>query len=214
MKILRIALPLFIASALSIQATLIQLDIDSDFSTPTADTQVGFDSMFGIEGATATIDGIGLTLFGGIGTANNRDRGEIVGDPNSDLLRDFAFKDGAGAGVAIRMAGLPSGNYGVESWHFDAGSAGQIQIEVRPQGGASTILVPTHNIQDSAAAAYQFTADGTTVYELIFRENDANNRARFNGIVVRSAIPEPSSALLFTFAGLGLIGVARRRATR
>lgn len=50
-------------------------------------------------------------------------------------------------------------------------------------------------------------SDGSTVYELVFREASARNRSRFNAISL-NLVPEPSGIVL---SGLGLLTLAFRR---
>lgn len=112
-------------------------------------------------------------------------RDRALADP---LLSDFVFVDGEGAFLTLKIEGLPAGTYAVDSYHYDGGNfAGAIRIESRPAGssGATSVAVENH-LFSTAAASYTFTTDGTP-HELVFRENDGNNRVRLNGLRLRIA---------------------------
>ena len=51
---------------------------------------------------------------------------------------------------------------------------------------------------------FRFTADGTSWYQIFTRENNSQNRARFNALQL-NRIPEPST---FVLSALGLLGLA------
>lgn len=177
---------LFSALVLPLHADLAWVDIDD----PAGSTSTFYSSLAGSDGAEVTSNGVTSTLFGtGLGS---RDR--ALSDA---MLSDFVFRDGSDVTVGIRLAGLPAGTYDVESWHYDgAGHAGAIQVEFREVGGSATVLVDQFSFS-TTAASYQITADGTKTYELIFREDDGNNRCRFNGLKIRVAGSTPSLPVIF-----------------
>jgi len=134
-----------------------------------------------IAGSPVTSGGLTFTLGGS--AIDSRDR--ALADP---MLSDFAFADGSGAEITLLIQGLAAGSYAVESFHYDGGGfAGAIRIEGRPQGnpGTGTVLVSNHTFA-TTAAAYTFTTDGSP-HELVFRENDGNDRVRLNGLKIRVA---------------------------
>lgn len=166
----------FVAVALPLAADLAWLDVDD----PAGTTAPFHTSLAAAAGAAATAGGVTFTLSGEID--GSRDRG--LADP---LLSDFAFNDGEGAAIVLRLDGLPPGDYQVESWHWDgAGFAGAVQVELRPQDGAATVLVDEFEFSTSPAA-YQITSGGAGACELVFTEAGANNRSRLNGLRIRAA---------------------------
>lgn len=202
-------------------AAPIRLDIDSARSSGTATdqpivTQPGFTSLDATtnpEGASVTINGATLTLFGGLSATGSRNRtpnAAITGNEYEAVLRDFVFKDGAGAATALRISGLEPATYEVQSFHYDAGGGitGSIQIETRLQGVAGSTVIKHDNVPFSTEPySYQFTvAEGDPAIELIFREDSTADRSRFNGITI---VPEPAS--LGLLAAAGLFGLTRRR---
>ena len=125
-------------------------------------------------GATFTLTGAGI---------GSRDR--ALEDP---MLSDFVFRDGAGAAISLVIEGLPAGTYEVESYHFDGdGFAGSVRIESRQPAtsGSITGLIANH-VFSTSPAAYSFTTDGTP-FELVFTENDSNDRVRLNGLRLRAS---------------------------
>jgi len=157
------------------QGPSLRIDIDGVSSRTTSD----FISLEARPGASITSQEVRVSLFG-FANGNQRDRGV-----SSDLLTDFAFNDGPNAAVGLLIEDLPAGRYNVQSWHYDgAGYAGRIQVEFRPRNGASTTLVNRFDIQNQAPAAYVIESDGSTDYELVFREDSDNDRARLNGISI------------------------------
>ena len=202
--------------AQSASAVLIQLDIDSTQNGTAITTQEGFTSYNAGSGAAGsppegaiTLEGVTLTLFGGLDGSRHRATGG--GGTYDAVLRDFVFNDGAGAGVGLRLEGLPEGVYDVQSFHYDAGAGitGTIQVEVRNPGGTSTILADAVPFS-TEPIRYQIVVDqpGETL-ELVFREDDDLNRSRLNGIIIQT-VPEPTGAGLL----LGALGLGLRRRRR
>ncbi|RYD23524.1 MAG: hypothetical protein EOP88_03900, partial [Verrucomicrobiaceae bacterium] len=123
-------------------------------------------------GVTFTVNGVGI---------DSRDRGLADG-----MLSDFLFVDGEGASMTLEIAGLAAGTYAVDSYHYDGGGfAGAVRVESRAKAnpGGSTVVLANFNYS-TAAASYTFTTDGSA-HELVFRENDGNNRLRLNGLKIR-----------------------------
>lgn len=121
-----------------------------------------------------TVSGLTFTL-GGTGI-EARDR--ALADA---MLSDFVFVDGEGATMTLLIEGLPAGTYAVDSYHYDGGGfAGAVRVE------ANGAVVLANFNYSTAAASYTFTNDGSPT-ELVFRENDGNNRLRLNGLKIRAA---------------------------
>ena len=225
MKTFLLGSALLLVAALSAPrsaSAAIMLDIDTTRTSGTATnepivTQPGFTSLDATsnpEGASITIDGATLTLFGGLTATGSRNRAPnaaITGHPFEAVLRDFVFKDGDAAAVGLRIEGLAPGSYDVQSFHYDAGAniTGTIQIEVRKQGVAGSTVIAHDAVPFSTEPySYQFTvAEGDPAIELVFREDDALNRSRFNGIII---VPEPT-ALGGLAATAGLLALRRHR---
>lgn len=209
------AVLLSLAMAPAVSAAVIMLDIDSTQGGTSLITQEGFSSYDATQTTNGEgsidVDGVTVTFFGGLGGSRNRATGGGGGTYDA-LLRDFLFKDGAGAGVGVRLTGLPLGTYDVQSFHFDSGAGitGTIQAEVRNPGGASTIVADAVPFS-TEPVSYQITVDDEgEVIELIFREDDDLNRSRLNGLIIQP-VPEPGAAVM-TLAVAGL--VMRRRRNR
>ncbi len=192
MPLVRALLVGFIVGTAPLGADLAWLDVDD----PAGLTAQFCTSLAAAEGAAVTAGGVTFTLFGEVG--GSRDRG--LADP---VLSDFVFKDGNGVAIGLRLAGLPAGDYEVESWHYDgAPFPGAVQVEIRPQGGSGTILVDDFAFA-TAPAVYQISSDGATTCELLFREDDGNDRARLNGLRIRSAGAPVAPPLFYVDAADG-----------
>lgn len=184
-------------------------------------TQPGFTSWdlttVATSGNLKTIDGLTFEIFGL--AAANQSRVRTAGGgggPYDALLADFVYNEGAaGRAVGLRITGLAVGTYSMQSWHYDSStltSENFIQIEVRNQGGSSTILVDNRPFGTEAASFSFDVTEVGQVKEIIFREDDVatatdpvdSNRARLNGFTLT---PEPASLSLLLLAG----GLALRR---
>lgn len=206
-----------LAVAVESPAAVIMLDVDSTEGGAAITTQEGFTSYDAGSGGRGSppegsipIDGVTLTFFGSLDGSRHRATGG--GGEFDALLRDFMFNDGPGAAVGLRLEGLPLGVYDVQSFHFDggAGITGTIQVEVRNPGGQPTVLADAVPFS-TEPIAYQITVDEEgEVLELIFREDDALNRSRLNGIIIQP-VPEPAAAGALV---LGAIALFLRRRTR
>src|SRR5690606_33402702 len=132
-----------------------------------------------IDGMVRTSGDLEFTLTGA--ALSSRDRG--LADP---MLSDFAFVDGEGASIRLRISGLKAGSHTVETWHYDGGGfAGAVRVELQRAGDAQTTVLLANHVFSTSPATVAFTADGSSDYELIFLENDGNNRARLNGLRIR-----------------------------
>ena len=140
-----------------------------------------FRAVTGVAGMPVESGDVVFTLGGS--TLGTRDRS--LADP---VLSDFVFTDGADANIVLKIEGLAAGTYAVESFHYDGGGfGGTIRIESRPQASpeAGTVVLANHAFS-TAAATYTFSTDGSA-HELVFRENDGNDRVRLNGLKIRPA---------------------------
>jgi hypothetical protein len=168
---------LALALATPLCADLVWLDFQAG-ELNTAPLHAAFPAM---NGTVREVGGISFTLIGdGVGS---RDRG--LADA---MLSDFAFIDGDGSRLRLRIEGLSASSYEVESWHYDGGGfAGAVRVEVQRVGEETLAPLVANHAFSTTSAKYTFTADGTSSYELVFTENDANNRVRLNGLRLRKA---------------------------
>jgi len=177
---------LLTAYSLSLADT-VWLDVDSGSNTASFHS-----SLAAIENSSVSASGLTFTL-------SDIDGGRDRDLPEADLT-DFAFNDGAGAAITLRVDGLPAGDYDVESFHYDGGGfEGVLQIEFRAVGGAPTLLVDDFAFS-VAPATYQITSDGTSSYELVFREDSQSNRSRLNALKIRPAGSPVAPPLIYTDA--------------
>ncbi len=133
--------------------------------------------------ANGTVRQAGGLEFTLTGSANidSRDRGLA-----DSLLTEFAFIDGQDATLRLRISGLAAGGYTAETWHYDGGGfAGAIRIALLRVGDATPTTLLANHAFSTSAATVTFTADGSSDYELLFIENDNNNRTRLNGLHLR-----------------------------
>jgi len=154
--------------------------INIDINGASNKTESGYTALSGTSGSK-TVNGATFSLFG-VANGNSRDR-----NTSNDLLTDFVFNEGTNnIGIGFKIENLPQGTYKVRSWHYDASYGnGSVDVEFRMAGNP----VSTQNLVNDFAfstepATYEITVDGTSSYELIFRESDGNNRTRFNGISI------------------------------
>jgi hypothetical protein len=188
-----ISLALFWAAAAFGQVW--QFDLDAS-DAPAAETQPGFmrmsvpgmtgDSTNGSFAPVATAGGITVTATAAGGF---RDRGAgnlLAGEPKAPLLRDFIFTDGAGAQIRISIEGLPAGTWDVRSFHFDNASLGSLannafDLVVQDARGTVSYRELLWSVEGSN---FEVESDGAKPVTVIVRENNPNNRARFNGLQI------------------------------
>lgn len=166
-------------------ADLVWLDIQSGAANAAPLHQV----LDAADGASVGMGGITFTLVGKDVEGGSREYAQ-------PMLRDFAALDGQNAAITLRIAGLPAGAYVAESWHFDQTYPGSVSIGYGPAGAAPEVLVADHLFSPNPAS-YLLRADGTTVYELTFRESGTDNRCRFNGFRLRAADAPPGPPGVF-----------------
>jgi uncharacterized lipoprotein YddW (UPF0748 family) len=157
----------------SIITAVFQIDINHTNSI----TKPGWTGLVGTEGNYITISGTKFTMFGGI--EGTRDRGTA-----GEVTRDFAFHDVPSAGIGFRMENIPAGTYDVNTWHYDPAYPGLVNVEFREKGNTATtqVKVTNHSLTNSASTTFQIVVEAGKDYEIITRENSAEDRARFNGI--------------------------------
>lgn len=157
------------------------VDIDIDLNAAGTLTSPGFTGLTAVNGASITIDGVAMKLFG---VAGNRFRS----GPGSALQSDFGFVDGYNASMGVRFSGLPVGKYKIESWHYDYGHPGAVDLEWRRVGGSSKVMTTNRTFQTSPAIyTVEVTKPGD--YEFVVHAGGAFNRARLNGFRLTSAGP-------------------------
>jgi hypothetical protein len=164
-----------------------------DVDHPGAQTASFYSSLVAAENESVTTAGVTFTIFGAI---DSRSRAL-----DNAALRDFAFRDGQGAYIGLRIENLAAGTYDVHSWHFDgAGFAGMIEVEFREICKSGTLLVNEWSFS-TMAASYQITSNGETTYELVFREDSSDNRTRLNALKIRETHSTPSVPVFLVDAG-------------
>ncbi len=158
-----------------------------DFGTSSSPVQSGFAGLLGAAGANITINGVNFELREAGNNLLSANRSEVT---NSNLLSDFVYNPGtqSNAGIVVRVTGLPAGDYNLESWHYDPQvPAGMMQLEKRPVGGTSAILVDQFPFSQNPATT-TFTCDGSP-FELVTRNDSAQNVTRWNGLRIVSTTP-------------------------
>ena len=186
--------------------TEFKIDIDSTTDGP-LDTASGWTSLDATQPSEGDEVAVGATTFEVFSAAGSRSRS----GPNS-LTRDFVYDDGGNAVVGLEIWNLPAGTYDAKVWAWDATSPlDDLIVGWIEQGGPENI-VTTSAIPDpdDPIVTFRFTADGTSMYRIFTRENNSQNRARFNALQL-NRIPEPSSFALATLGLLGLAFCGRRR---
>ncbi len=165
-----------------------------DFNGSSNNTRPGWSGFNGTSGSI-NVSGVNFELFS-VPNGNGRDRGT-----GGDVNRDFVFEDGPSAGIGIRINGLPSGTYNVESWHNDTSPniSGAVNIDIARSGSARQIVVNNHTFKGEPAT-YQLVSDGSSQYIISIVENGSENRSRLNGLrLVRTSsegsTPEQNVAL-------------------
>jgi hypothetical protein len=170
-------------------------------------------------------------LSGGASDASYSEPGAFAGD---DFGQANSFggdrrwgNDGAATSASWAFDGLANGVYDVyASWKNDGqgnvslahytGTDGFVNIDLDQRGGAAAlpgVVINDGNNDINFASVGQVTvADGNftlTVDDSVTGSADGASFIFADAVAIRTAVPEPSSVLLVTLAGLGL--VRRRR---
>lgn len=206
--IVALAAALFAAGTPSFGVS-IGIDVNSN-SSPTAPGFVGLDipGTGTGNGSSVTDQGVTFTVFSSDG---HRDRG----GPN-DLTRDFIFDDGAGQAVGLVIDGLASkvnGNalWMAEVWSFDNSFNPVGNQFVGLNNTPSGEIIFTSTFAGDATQPFTFTFQDSDIddsFGIFTRENNGNNRSRFNAVRLTQIVPEPTTAVLGL---MGLAGLATRR---
>jgi|GEM_PF-6616059 len=206
---------IFLTATLSNAALIYKIDINDADNPATATGWTGLNANHGGNGGSVTIDGVTFAPFSADGSRLRLSSG----NPNPDaLLGDFVYDDGSGQAVGLLFGGagdLQAGTWEVEMYASDSGVGNQIspQIAAYRENGSETII--SSNVLASLtdpAITFTFESDGVSAYDVFFRENNSNDRARLNAVSLRFIpVPEPSSIVLFILGLLGLVWHMRRK---
>lgn len=195
--------------------SLFQIDVDTTHGGTAINTQTGWTSLNVDTSVDVTGNGSSVDVEGTSFTVFSADSARNRPGPN-DLTRDFIFDDGPGQAVGLTIDDLPPGEWLAEVWAHDdgvlnSGGVGQLIIGLK----TGPLAVPGNEtlysgVSDSEnpAGTFTFVADGSTQYHIFTREDNDNDRSRFNALRL-TLIPEPASFLMFGAAGL--LAVRRRR---
>ncbi|MCA9247751.1 MAG: PEP-CTERM sorting domain-containing protein [Planctomycetales bacterium] len=189
---------------------------DMDDDDALSPTQSGYTSL-DLGTGFATENGVTLTIAGGLSDDRDRDElGLLVGHPDADILRDFAFVAG-GTDVLLDLTGLaPYGLYEVTITSFDrTANNGEVSEWFDTSVSGSLLATHTNNTADPDAADFSFmiSASPSGTFRIAADPQAGSNIVIFNSLGISQVVPEPSTALLL---GIGLVGlcVRRRRESR
>ena len=181
-----------------------------DFNTETSATQEGFigisipDNGGTVESAYGVGDEVTITLTSGL---DDRDRGALTGgpgQPESDLLRDFIFRN-TGTGLGITLTTLEAGEYSFTGYFHDNSNQqdnGTLGVDV---GDAQEEVTMVTNFTYSTGTApstvgtatLSFIADGTNPVIVYLRDILGTQPYCINGFVLtRVEQPETISNLV------------------
>ncbi len=210
-----LAAGLAVLSATPAQAVVFQIDVDTTVVNGVAGaspliTQAGWTSLDATNsnGSSVTVAGTTFTAFSADGS---RLRSGTNG--GTALTRDFIFDDGANQAVGLQVFNLPVGLWQVEVWSWDDTfpTGNQIVGITRFQAGPEIIY--TNTFTPNPTTPFTFIVDTRTTvlpdgFGIFTRENNSQDRARFNALRMTNLVPEP------TTAGLGMLGAAALLARR
>lgn len=176
-------LVVFVLTASLSPAVILNVDVDS---TPYGiETQAGWESL----AADGSGDGAATyaTAFGTVSIAvsgnGSRNRGDIPGDPLSDVNEDFSYVDGSGGTQTVVIDGLSAGQYRFTTYHYDRSTGGVnlFDLTVLDARGSTKVLDSVDWSLDGHS--YLVESDGSQV-ALQIQEDSGTNRMRFNGIQI------------------------------
>jgi len=162
-------------------------------------------------GSNVTVDGTTFTVFSADGS-----RARINNSTPNEITSDFVFDEGAGQAVGLTITNLDRGYYDASVWAWDDAFPtliGDQIVGLIPGGvGNPEVIIGSFAVNpNDPIVTFRFFADGTRPYSIFTRENNANDRSRFNALqLVAVDIPEPASALLAAL-GATVLGLRRRR---
>jgi len=188
-----------------------KIDIDSTYGGAPLSTADGWTSLDGTggDGSTVTVDGTTFTVFSADGSRNRITSG--LPNPTA-LTSDFVFDDGGGVAVGLVIDDLPAGTWEAKVWAWDQAAPLDDLIVGWIEGSGPENIVTTSAIPDPvhSIVTFRFTSDGNSLYRIFTRENNGQNRARFNALQL-TRIPEPSTFILSALGLVGLAFVGRKR---
>lgn len=220
-----LALPLYFAFNSAGSAAILAIDFNDDLTSTL--TQTTFQPF--VQGGSPIMRSYSSTIGTLDVTVSGHETGTVGGfhsraDPvnsgvftYSDLYRDFAFRNSAGA-ITLSIAGVqPNTPYELTFWSSDRFTSTYVNTATNTitpisttTGSTGTIsfdrtVSATSNFQHSYTGTYQTTSN-TLTFTIVDTLNTGGQRmTRLNGFTL---VPEPSSALL---GALGMLALLRRR---
>ena len=202
---------LFALSNFATAASVFMIDVYSTTGGATA-TEPGWTSINGDggNGETVAVDGTTFTIFSSDGARNR-------GAPNP-ITQDFIFDDGANQAVGLVVGNLPDGVCEASVWSWDNSFPTAVGDQIVGLVDASGETIFTTSFAPSPTDPFTFTFDSSLLTEnvglggigIFTRENNGNNRARFNALQL-VLVPEPATIAIWSLLGLVGVGLAWRR---
>lgn len=189
-------------------ALVYKIDIDSTNGGAAITTAAGWSSLNAgtgsANGTSITVSGVKFEIFSSDG-ARSRSAG------TNDLTKDFIFDDGAGQAVGLRVFGLASGIWEASVYSWDDFAIND-QIIGITQFASDPEDIYTTSFSASSNEPFTFRFDSSSLIDgfgIFARENNSNDRSRFNALSLRQVeVSEPSVLALL---GLGLLGLGFSR---
>jgi hypothetical protein len=192
-------------------ALIYQIDIDSTNGGAAITTAAGWSSLNagtgGGNGTSITVSGVTFEIFSSDGS---RSRSAGI----NDLTKDFIFDDGPGQAVGLKIFGLASGIWEASIYSWDTVAINDQIIGITQFTSAPEDIYTT-SFSGSESEPFTFRFDSSSLingFGIFARENNSNDRSRFNALSLRQVeVSEPSVLALL---GLGLFGLgfSRRKA--
>jgi hypothetical protein len=212
--------------------------IAADVGTAGSPVQPGFLpwNLGGIGGSiTNPSNGVSITMPSADAFQGNRDRGAggvLTGSPIAALLQDFAHSSGAAGNVpsmTLVVAGLlPNTDYKVTlfgfdrtdndgrgtSWYFGTNSSGPLIVSLFNNNSPPLTLGPVFSQLFNTGGGTTLSFFGLGDFSVQGPPLGPPNTASvvlFNGLIVETVIPEPTSLALWSLVSLVGMGAAWRR---